>query len=363
MTDPLEDLFTGELAPIVRRLGERALGAGPYAEPDADEHAARQAVWQVLADSDAMSPRGVVARAEILGAALYQSPWADTMTVADLLGSDLPGAEDPFAPMRADIRAGTLTFALALRVCGGDDPARPGALTVSDGTLSGVRRHVAFAADVDRLLVAGHHDGQQVLAVVDRAGPGVTVRRHDDITRGDTGAVDLDRAPIIAVLPAERWPHAVAGARLRHASWLVGLSCAALRLTVAYTRQREQFGAPIARLQSVAFRLAALAARITTARDLVAEGAIEHERGGDARLVSVQALALAAELARDVTTDAVQLHGAYGMTEECDAQLYFRRAAADAVLWGAPMLLHATAGRLLADIHRPLEDDNDRRAA
>ncbi len=358
MTDPLEDLFTGELAPIVRRLGERPLGAGPYAPPDPDEHAARQAVWQVLADSDAMDPQGAVARAEILGAALYQSPWADTMTVADLLGE-----QERFAPLRADIRSGTVTYALAARIGGGDDPATPGALTLSDGTLSGVRRHVAFAADVDRLLVAGEYDGEQILAVLDRAGPGVTVRRHDDITRGDTGAVELDRAPVLALLPADRWAHAVAGARLRHASWLVGLSSAALRLTVAYTRQREQFGAPIARLQSVAFRLAALAARITTTRDLVADGAKDYEQHGDARLVSVQALALAAELARDVSTDAVQLHGAYGMTEECDAQLYFRRAAADAVLWGSPMLLHATAGRLLADIHRPLEDDHDRRVA
>jgi alkylation response protein AidB-like acyl-CoA dehydrogenase len=76
------------------------------------------------------------------------------------------------------------------------------------------------------------------------------------------------------------------------------------------------------------------------------------DQGHDARLRAYEALASGAELIRTAGTEAVQLHGALGMTEEHDAQLFHRRAAVDALLRGRPTVLRRRAAALLADAYR-----------
>jgi len=75
--------------------------------------------------------------------------------------------------------------------------------------------------------------------------------------------------------------------------------------------------------------------------------------GRDDRLVALEALSTAADLARSLGTEAVQLHGAVGMTEEHDAQLFYRRIAVDALLLGRPTELRRQAAALLSEKHRP----------
>ena len=60
----------------------------------------------------------------------------------------------------------------------------------------------------------------------------------------------------------------------------------------------------------------------------------------------------AARVSSTASTEAIQLHGAVGMTEEHDAQLFYRRAAVDALLWGRPTELRRRAAGLLATLHR-----------
>jgi alkylation response protein AidB-like acyl-CoA dehydrogenase len=359
----LDELFHPDLLDTLRRLGERPLGAGSPGALDDAEAGARASVWRVLCDLDIARlavpgpperHAALVTVAETMGRALYTSPLSDTAAAAEMIAA--AGESDG---LLASIGDGTLTVALALRDDGRGDlldppPMRGG---VDGRTLDLRRRFVAFAADVDMLLVAGATPVGVALALVERDQPGVAIRRQDDITRGDLYAVTLHDAHVARWLGGvPGWPAgasayaaAVIGLRLRQAAYLVGSARGALTLTVGYTKSREQFGQPVARFQAPAFRLAALHARIEAVGDLVQYGAWQADQGdAAASTTTMQALALAGDLARDAATEAVQLHGAYGMTERSDAQRFYRRAALDAIWADTPTVLRAALARRLA---------------
>jgi alkylation response protein AidB-like acyl-CoA dehydrogenase len=358
----LDELFTPDLSGTLRRLGERGLGAGSAAGAlDPAEADARAQVWQVLCelglprlavpgDPWRQSLLGEVAG--VMGHALYASPLPECATVAELVAA---AGADPLR-LLPGLAEGRLTAVLAAREDGTADPEHPAPLVAGDGTVTGRRRFVPFAAEVDYLLVAGDAG----MALVPRAQPGVQVRRQDDIARGDLYTVVLREAAV----PDGGWlgggPHwpgaagayaaALANARLRHAAYLLGSARAALQLTTAYTKQRQQFGQPVARFQAPAFRLAALYARIEAAAELTGQGLWLADRGAPVAAAARRALALAGDLVRDASAEAVQLHGAAGMTERSDAQRCYRRAAVDAVFLGTPPQLRAA---LAADLAAP----------
>lgn len=359
------DLFTGELGAAVRRMGERPRGGAGLPEELAR---ARAAVRDALADHGGLAaaaagtenPAHLVALAELMGRALYRGPYPDTATAVGLVAALRSGArDDVYADLLDAVAEGAADIALAARAEGTGDPAVPGPLVLADGPdgprVTAVRRFVPFAADVEVLLVAGTVPTGVALALVAADDPAVTLRRHDEITRGDLYAVELQAAPVLGgalladpAVAGAAWALAVAGARLRHAAALVGLAQGAVDLAVHRARTREQFGRPLAGHQSVAFTLAALTARITAVRVLTEESAHALAAHGDGRDPAVpQTLALAADLARDAAAQALHLHGAHGMTEDADIQLFFRRAALDAVLWGSPAQLRAAAAAAL----------------
>jgi hypothetical protein len=320
----LDELFGGDLAGVMRRLGERPIGAGPDAALDLAEAEARDQVWQVLWELGVpgLATAGLVEVFDSMGFALYHSPLLDTVIAAELAGK----------PFERGLRV-----ALAVRESGlGTFELPP--LQLGTQGVSATRRFVPFAADVDYLLLAGQTPDGIRLGLVPRDQPGVCVRRQDDITRGDLYAVTFTDASAEWLATDEAaYAEALGRARLLQAAYLTGLSRGALALTVHYVRQRSAFGQPIARFQHPAFRLAALEARIQAVAELVKQGAREP----DPALTSLRALALAGDLARDAATEAVQLHGAYGMTEQCDAQRFYRCAALGAVWFGSPSALRS----------------------
>jgi alkylation response protein AidB-like acyl-CoA dehydrogenase len=338
--EPLSELFDEALQPMLRRLGARPRGGGGEA-PDPADAEARAAVWATLAelgglgparDRDALPAR--VAAAELMGPALYQSPYLDTMIAADLLRDDHPGLVEQIA-------AGERTVALATRERGTDEPGTPPPLDLRGDRLHGVRRFVHFAADVDDLLVAGP-DGHVLVPVRQ---PGVTLRGHDDLGRGDLYEVTFTGASAGARGgTAQSWAGALARGRLQHAAYLAALAGAAVELAVQRVKERHAFGRPLAKLQAPAFRLAGYAAEVHAVRTLVRSAASAEP---DA-LTAAQALFLAADLAVEVTGEAVHLHGAAGLTEEQDVSVFYRRAAVEATRLGSPTHLRLEASRLLA---------------
>ncbi|WP_411084913.1 acyl-CoA dehydrogenase family protein [Streptomyces sp. 061-3] len=106
-----------------------------------------------------------------------------------------------------------------------------------------------------------------------------------------------------------------------------GAAASALDRTVAYVKAREQFGRAIGSFQAVKHRLADLYVRVQAARSAAYYAAWDPAAGG-------LALAQALETLRITTAEAVQLHGGIGFTWEHEAHLYFKRAAADELLFG-----------------------------
>ncbi|MGW7366687.1 acyl-CoA dehydrogenase family protein [Streptomyces sp. NPDC054841] len=107
----------------------------------------------------------------------------------------------------------------------------------------------------------------------------------------------------------------------------VGAAASALDRTVAYVKDREQFGRPIGSFQAVKHRLADLYVRVQSARSAAYYAAWDPSEGG-------LALAQCLEALRVVTGEAIQLHGGIGFTWEHEAHLFFKRAASDELLFG-----------------------------
>src|ERR671936_466589 len=110
------------------------------------------------------------------------------------------------------------------------------------------------------------------------------------------------------------------------AAGAVGVARAAFEYSVDYSKQRVQFGQPIAMTQGVNFLVADMAAEIEAARLLTWQAAWLLDQGGRATLQSSFAKCFAADTAMKVTTDAVQIFGGYGYTREFPVERYMRDA-------------------------------------
>ncbi|MFZ3498391.1 acyl-CoA dehydrogenase family protein [Streptomyces sp. 5.8] len=126
------------------------------------------------------------------------------------------------------------------------------------------------------------------------------------------------------------------GAAAVLAAEAVGAAGHALARTVEYVQQREQFGRAIGSFQAVKHRLADLYVQVQAARSAAYYAAWDPQQGG-------LALAQALEALRITAGEAIQLHGGIGFTWEHDAHLYFKRAAADELLFGPVHRLRAHA--------------------
>ncbi|MFI6050766.1 acyl-CoA dehydrogenase family protein [Streptomyces violascens] len=107
----------------------------------------------------------------------------------------------------------------------------------------------------------------------------------------------------------------------------VGAAAEALERTVAYVKEREQFGRAIGSFQAVKHRLADLYVQVQAARSAAYYAAWDPGAG-------TLALAQGLDALRSAASEAVQLHGGIGFTWEHEAHLYFKRAAADELLFG-----------------------------
>ena len=120
--------------------------------------------------------------------------------------------------------------------------------------------------------------------------------------------------------------HTLDGGRIGIAAQALGIAEGALERTVAYTKERKQFGKPIAALQNTQFQLADMATKVQAAQLLVYKAAMAKATQKEYGFEAAQAKLYAAEVAMEVTTKAVQLHGGYGYTREYDVERMMRDA-------------------------------------
>ncbi len=204
-------------------------------------------------------------------------------------------------------------------------------------------------------LVVGAPDAQ-VLVLLDAAGSEVRVCTREQVTVEPVDSIDPTRPAALVRASAdagERLDGDVAGgidrALVAIASELVGVSERALEMTVAYVKERKQFGVPVGAYQAVSHRCAQMLldtekARATTAFAAWAADA-DPQRLGEA---AAMAKAAASEAGVEVTASAIQAHGGIGFTWEADVHWLYKRALVDAALLGGAKQQRARLAGILA---------------
>jgi alkylation response protein AidB-like acyl-CoA dehydrogenase len=220
--------------------------------------------------------------------------------------------------------------------------------TPSGYRLDGVKSLVPAAGSCELLIVAAQLDGRPTMFIVETSSQGVTVKPDPSmgIRAAALGQVELDKVavPLSARLGGDDADHAhnysdaIALSRLGWAALAVGTCHAVLDYVIPYVKEREAFGEPIARRQSVAFMCADIAIELDGLRLLTWRGAARADRG----LPFVREAALARKMAADkgmrIGLDGVQLLGGHGYTKEHPVERWYRDLRAIGVAEGVVVL-------------------------
>jgi len=179
------------------------------------------------------------------------------------------------------------------------------------------------------------HRGMSIVLV--EHGPGLTVSR--DLPKlGYKGvescelAFDGYRIGVSAILgaqPGRGFAQMMKGletGRIQVASRALGVATAALEDSLAYAQQRESFGQPIWKHQSIGNYLADMATKLTAARQLTWYAARMYDSGQRCDMEAGMAKLFASEVAMEIALNAVRIHGGYGYSTEYDVERYFRDA-------------------------------------
>ncbi|WP_371516009.1 acyl-CoA dehydrogenase family protein [Kitasatospora sp. NBC_01300] len=135
--------------------------------------------------------------------------------------------------------------------------------------------------------------------------------------------------------------------RLGIAACAVGVAQAALDLAVDYARTRRQFGRPIAEFQGLSFMLADMATQIEAGRALYLSAARLRDAGLPFSKEAAMAKLFCTDAVMRVTTDAVQVLGGYGYTQDFPAERYMREAKVLQIVEGTNQIQRLVIGRHL----------------
>ncbi|MFN7115899.1 MAG: acyl-CoA dehydrogenase family protein [Saprospiraceae bacterium] len=116
------------------------------------------------------------------------------------------------------------------------------------------------------------------------------------------------------------------GGRISIAALSLGIAKGAYEAAVKYAQERQQFGQPIAHFQGISFKLADMAVKVEAAELLTRKAGDLKNRGEKATKVSAMAKYYASEIAVQISTDAVQVHGGYGYTKDFPVEKFYRDA-------------------------------------
>jgi butyryl-CoA dehydrogenase len=135
--------------------------------------------------------------------------------------------------------------------------------------------------------------------------------------------------------------------RIGIAAQAVGIAQGAFDKSLAYSKERQQFGEPIANFQAIQWMLADMATQIDAARLLTYRAAYLKDQGLEFVKEASMAKVFAAETAMSVTTKAVQIHGGYGYTKDYPVERYFRDAKITEIYEGTSEMQRMTIARQL----------------
>lgn len=271
---------------------------------------------------------------------LFASIWVGG-TAINIGGSDAQKAE-----LLPQVAAGELLTALALEESHRHN--RYGIATTAqasgDGySISGSKKFVIDGNVADKLIVvartsgnAGDRDGLTLL-LVDRESDGVAVTRTKMVDSRNAANIELTNVTVgkDAVLGEEGKGADVLDPTLDIAcigisAEMLGSAQECFERTVAYLKEREQFGVPIGSFQALKHRAANMFCEVELSKSVVLEAltALDEERD-TAEIAKLASLAKAkvGETFHTVSREGIQMHGGIGMTDEFDIGFFIKRAA------------------------------------
>ncbi len=205
-------------------------------------------------------------------------------------------------------------------------------------TISGTKRHVLFASAADRLIVlarTGDAETDVELFLVDPKGSGVTLTQHKSLASDTQYRVDLDGAPAEKLGSANwgTWNEVMLEGIILQAALAVGGCQRALDLTTEFSKERYQFGKPLAAFQALSHYMADASVSIDGGRILMYEAAWAASEGKSIARLAPMAKLFACNSYRNATVKFIQIWGGVGFTIEYDIQLFFRRAKQSQLTW------------------------------
>jgi alkylation response protein AidB-like acyl-CoA dehydrogenase len=137
------------------------------------------------------------------------------------------------------------------------------------------------------------------------------------------------RSQILGAEPGKGFGQMMRGletGRINVAARALGVGTAALEDALKYAQERESFGVPIWKHQSIGHYLADMATKLTAARQLTRYAAEKYESGERSDMEAGMAKLFASEVGMEIALNAVRIHGGYGYSTEFDVERYFRDA-------------------------------------
>ncbi|WP_416310784.1 acyl-CoA dehydrogenase family protein [Pseudomonas sp. W03] len=210
----------------------------------------------------------------------------------------------------------------------------------SNYMLSGEKCLVVHGVDAQKLIVAADAGDGPALFLVDTRAKGVEVRTEPAMGLKATGTARVRfkgvKVPAEQRLAAERFDYQafLDYTALAWCALAVGTGQAALDYVITYCNEREAFGEPISHRQGVAFMVADIAIELDAMRLMVWRACALAERGQAFHREAYLAKLLCAEKAMKIGTDAVQLLGGHGFTQEHPAERWYRDLRAISLMAG-----------------------------
>jgi alkylation response protein AidB-like acyl-CoA dehydrogenase len=289
--------------------------------------------------------KGLGVVTEEAGRTLTASPLLATVWVGGT-AINLGGSDAQKSDLLPAIASGELLLALALEESHRHNPygIATSARSSADGfVINGSKTFVLDGNSADKLIVVARTSGNPgerdgiTLFLVDRTAQGITVKRTKMTDSRNAANIDFND---VAVGKDAVLGQAGAGADLLDATLdiaRIGLSAEMLgslqecfERTIAYLKDREQFGVPIGSFQALKHRAADMFCEVELSKSCVLEALTALDEGRDAaEIAKLASLAKAkvGETFNRVSREGIQMHGGIGMTDEFDIGFFLKRAA------------------------------------
>ena len=232
-----------------------------------------------------------------------------------------------------------------------------------DWVLNGVKQFITSGKNADIAIVFAVSDrgaGKKGISafIVPTSVPGYVVARIEEKMgqhASDTAQIAFEdcRIPAQNLLGAEGQGYGIAlsnleGGRVCVAAQAVGIARAAYEAALKYARERESFGKAIIEHQAVNFRLADMATKIEVARQMTWHAATLRDIRRPCLKEASMAKLFASEMAEEVCSDAIQIHGGYGYVADFPVERIYRDMRVTKIYEGTSDIQRLVIGRAIA---------------